>query len=575
MELSNILKVLLIVEIVVLLGNAMVISRDYQDSWILEGLEIPFIIFAITYTITFFKEKRVSWMVTLAVICSSVLVLIPNLKYVWFYGRSIDQHGSYSFVNQIYFDGYITDQYKNFAAAEIYASIPLMPLSFAIFTIILNIPAVYSMKILPVLWAPIYPLLTYSIVKKLKLAKGTQISKYALFISSLPARAGLTYTVTGSTFGNLLVFLVLFQIVRLLQDNDRRHWTVLLFFIFALAGAHATSSILLAILLSTIALLQNISATTVKTYLKNSAMIATILTVAWLVFSQSTKALETIVNTLSVSISGITGAYYPTTGYIPSRFFELLFTDIFGAVRSLVVYNGRDIFLLLLTIAGLIFVLKTKKQTDYILKFFVLFILLLLLSLTIGVLLKVGGGYWQRGINFATILFPIFSSIFIAMYIRKRAWIPVVIFSLIILLTTLQFYSCQPLIPRASILSKDLPTDEPLVYVVRVNSIYQRQMIKFAEKYVQADLNRIASDRVTRNQIMGLTGVNFTYMVAWHYPLTNVEFDYDYFLIHLPGKSGGFQEQAEYRTRDLILDIINNSTIAYTNGESYVLLPRS
>jgi hypothetical protein len=51
------------------------------------------------------------------------------------------------------------------------------------------------------------------------------------------------------------------------------------------------------------------------------------------------------------------------------------------------------------------------------------------------------------------------------------------------------------------------------------------------------------------------------------------EKNYDYFLIHLPGRSGGFQEQAEIRTRSLILEVLSNSShnLIYTNGESFVL----
>lgn len=37
------------------------------------------------------------------------------------------------------------------------------------------------------------------------------------------------------------------------------------------------------------------------------------------------------------------------------------------------------------------------------------------------------------------------------------------------------------------------------------------------------------------------------------------------------GKRGGFNEKAEIRTRNVILQALNNSSIVYTNGESYVL----
>jgi len=96
-------------------------------------------------------------------------------------------------------------------------------------------------------------------------------------------------------------------------------------------------------------------------------------------------------------------------------------------------------------------------------------------------------------------------------------------------------------------------------------------MIEFAGNYLNG---RIACDLVTREQIKGLT--DFSFSVAYitgYYPLdkSQLEKRYDYFLIHLPGASGPFKEQAEMRTRDLILEAIYNSSVIYTNGESYAL----
>ena len=151
-------------------------------------------------------------------------------------------------------------------------------------------------------------------------------------------------------------------------------------------------------------------------------------------------------------------------------------------------------------------------------------------------------------------------------------WLAAVIFSLIILLATLQFYKCQPLIPPANVLKKNLPANEPIVYVTGVNSIYQRQMIEFVGNYVHGG---IACDLITREQLIGLTDFSFSAaFITGYYPLdkSQLEKRYDYFLVHLPGPSGPFNEQAEMRTRDLILGAIYNSSVIYTNCESYTLL---
>ena len=561
LDTSRILSLVLIIEIVVLFGNAVILSRDYQDSWILEGLEIPFVLFVATYALAFFSEKRISWMVALAVIGRCVFLLIPNLKYVWFQGIAIDQHVQYSLANYVYNVGYIASQ------DNVYIGMPLMHLDFAIFSTILKIPVVYSIKYLPVLLSPIYPLLIYSVMKNLKFPMGKTALKYALFISSVPIHQ-TTYIIGGVLFGVLLMFLILSQIVRSMQKRGRRYWFVLVFFSFALVAAHSPSFVQLIILLSTILILQNVSFLRIKSYLKTPTVLAIMsIGTAWLMFPAK-KALESIVN----GLAGMLGGTPPKQGYVPSRFFELAHIDMLGAIRSVLVFNGADAFLLLLTMAGLIILLKMRKSMTNSWKFLFLFNGLLFLFIPIGFLSKVGGSRW---LSFARISFPIFSSIFILYASKRRVWIRAVIFSSIILLSTLQLYACQPLIPSASVLSKNLPTDEPLVYVVNVNSVYQRQMIKFAENHVRG---RIACDTVTKNQIIGLTEYNFSSAhVMWYYPLSRLadksarEIEYDYFLIHLPGISGTFGEHAEIRTKALILDTIYNSNILYNNGESYIL----
>jgi hypothetical protein len=174
-------------------------------------------------------------------------------------------------------------------------------------------------------------------------------------------------------------------------------------------------------------------------------------------------------------------------------------------------------------------------------------------------------------LHFAGILFPILAGLLIFRTCKKKRWLAAIILSLIVLLATLQLYKCQPLIPSANILQGNLPASEPIVYVNNVNSIYQRQMIEFARNYVRG---RIVCDRVTQNQMRGLTEFSFSYAhIMSYYPLDNSQPErrYDCFLIHLPGVGGRLYEPAEMRTRDLILEAIYDSNVIYTNGESYAL----
>ena len=561
----RILKIVLLITTVVLLSNAVAISRDYQDSWILEGLEIPFLLFVATYALAFFSEKRVSLMVALAVIGRCVFLLIPNLKYVWFQGTAIDQQTQYGLANYVYEEGYIATQGPY--GVSVYGSTPLIHLSLAMFSIVLNVPVVDSVKYLPVLLSPIYPLATYVIVKNLKFSKGQTIMKYALFISSIPISSE-NYVITGSLFGVLLAFLALTSLLMLLRRNDRRYWLVFIFFIFSLAVAHSSSSLLLAIFLLTAIAIQKIPFSQVMSSLRVPVVLAaTLVCVVWLMF----PARFTFENIVRLGFAG--AAKGETIEYVPARFFDLARVNMLEALKTLVAGNGADIFLLLLAFTGLIILLRMWKHLEKASRFLLLASAVIFLFIPIGVLLKMG---MFRIVFFASPLFPIFAGALFQHEGKRGMWLRRVVFSsiilLVILLATLELYSCQPLMPPASVLSKDLPADQPLGYVFGVNSIYQREMIEFAQRNVAG---QIACDRATGNQITGLTEFNFsvTHLISY-YPLDKKQPVQEYycFLIHLPGISGPFENPAETRTRDLILEAIYNSSNIYTNGESFVLL---
>jgi hypothetical protein len=560
---STILKLILIVAIIILIGNAIVISRDYQDSWVLEGLEIPFILFVVTYALAFFSEKSMSWLIALSVIGRAIFLLIPNLKYIWFQGTAIDQNQQYALANYVYNQGYIATQGPS--PIFFYIRTPLIHLNFAIFSIISGISVVDSLKYIPVLLSPAYPLLTYIIMKNLFPHEST-LTKYALFISSIPITAE-KYAVTGSQFGVLLIFFILASIVTLLRKNDRRHWSIFVFFALVLPMAHSVSSLLIAMLLLAIMLFQKIPYSRLKPYLKPSGVLLAIVScTAWLMFS----AVFTFEKMVDVIFGGVVMGVNPSPSDIPSRFFELARVSILETVKALLALNGGEFLLLLLTLGGFVILLRMRKRLDDASKYFLVISFLMLAFIPLGVMTKVGV---FRALHFVSPLFPIFSSIFILHLAKRKMWLRVAMLSLILFVVTLQLYRCQPLIPSANILSKGLPASEPLAYISGVNSVYQRQMIQFAGRYLDG---RIACDTATQSQIIGLTELNFSAdHLSWYYPLdkSQPKKEYDYFLIHFPGVSGRIDESAELRTMDLIVGAVYNSSVIYSNGESFILRP--
>ena len=273
---------------IALLGAAASISRDYQDSWILEGLEIPYVIFMVTYIAYVFTEKKITWMIPFALIFRSVILLLPNLKYVWFQGIAIDQHSHYRLAEDIYNEGYIP-------SGRLYSDTPLMHLSFVIYSVITGVPVLYSFKYWPILSWSLYPLVIYFIVKNLGMKKNSSLLKYALIISCIPVKETISYIVVGTLFAPLLSFLVLSQLVEGLQKRDRRNWIVAIIYSLALAATHTYTSIMLTIILFAMYLMmiyapslrklvsKNFTPLQLKSLLQTSIVIASI-SIAWLVY---------------------------------------------------------------------------------------------------------------------------------------------------------------------------------------------------------------------------------------------------------------------------------------------------
>jgi hypothetical protein len=569
LNISRVSKLLLAVAITILIASALANSRDYQDSWVLERLEIPFVLFVVTYVIAFFSEKRTLGVLVLAIIGRIVFLILPNLKYFWFQGTAIDQQLQYALANHVVSSGHISTEIAY--GAEAYTTTPLTHLSFSIFSIVLNAPVVDSMKYLPVLWSPIFPLLIFVIVQKMGLSRAL---KYALFFSSLPFTME-QYIVMGQLLGGLLLFLVLFVLVLILkngeahvQKNARRYWVICIIFIVALAADHSVSSLMLSMALLAVMILQRVPNFRPKSYLLVTGVLAIVLiSLVWLMF-QAGYALEQISQLIFVSVPNGTT---PGSERIPAFFWEHLLRDPLSGVQSFSVLYGADAFLLLLTLISLIIMLKTKNRSNAVQSFIQLLGWWFLFLIVIGVLMNLGG---PRALECERLLFPVFVGIlvfWISNNPRTRKWLPATIFTLIILLAAIELYNCQPLIPSANVMYPGLPSNIPIGYVGQVTSIYQRQAIFFAENNVNG---LIACPVDTSDQMIGLTGLSFSkeHLVK-DYPLYKSEQErtYDYYLIHLPGKSGILYELPPDRLPTLILDRIYNSSVVYTNGESYML----
>jgi len=572
--LLRVLTIALVLEAIILLGTAAAISRDYQDSWILEGLEIPFFTFVVTYVVLASVEERITPIILFALFYRFILLLIPSIKYTWFLGVAVDQHTHYRLFQDIYQNGQVPPIGDLYGP---YSSVPLIHISFTIFSLVTSIDGVSAFKILPVLLWFVFPLGIYYIIKSLKLT-GNSLLKYALVFSSIPVSTGISLVVTSLLFGALFVFLFLLQLVKILENDDRRHWILALTFIIAIVITQTYSSILLAIILfglfSCKFMFRPLRVNALR--LLRSPLMVTIIVVnlVWLTY----VAVDALAQGTFIFSSYLSAMFELGTAKqaIPTRFFALGLIDMF---RILLVYHGGDALVLFLTAIGVAVALRKFRSSKSPLVSLALYSMLLFLVLLIQIVTRFGGTELYRVVGFLLIVSPIFSAILLDYLNRKLHSKKLAIFFILALavLAPLQLYGCQPLLPSANVVSKNLPADQPISYVNSVNSVYQRSMIVHAEKYVLGG-TKIASDRTTQNQLMGLTSYAFSQShITWFYPFSVLIeeppkiSEYNYFLIHLPGKSAVFHNKAEISTRNLVIEAVNGSNIIYSNGESYML----
>lgn len=597
MKISTLLRIILVIAMIALIGATIAVARDYQDSWILEGLEIPFIIFIAAYVMYFFAEDKMSWVIAFAVIVRLVILLIPNLKYFWFQGTEYDQFyvfNLYKYTNNV---GFI----PSISSRPDMLYLPMSSIWLTMISTLTALPQLTVFKYFPLaFWLP-FPPFIYLIMKKLGVSNRTV--KYSLFVSSIPIERSISYIVTGSLFGCSLFVFVLLCFISLLKSNKRSYLIITLIAASELVFIHSYSSIILMLgLVMTYILCKTSYAIETYTYIlskihvmRNSARVhihrisaslepAFLFMIIFLIVFQAFYVTHVAGNLLTVSeritaqwISGILG--FSPKGE-PFTYLEqlpsLLSLSLPNMLRIVLVWYGADLFLLFLTLLGIITIMRKSYLSKHLFLVTTFFVSIWLfycaqLIITLG---KSGLIEYVRIFRYSLALSPIFIGILLSHFKNKK--IISLILIAVVMLGTVQLYGYQPLLPIASAVRPNLPSNEYIIYVGMVNSAYQRAMINFAQERIH--VGKIACDTITHNQILGLTDYNFSKShLTEYYPFSILidnritEQKFDYFLIHLPGKSGNLAVKPEIGTREFIIEATYNSSVLYSNGESYVL----
>jgi len=277
-----------------------------------------------------------------------------------------------------------------------------------------------------------------------------------------------------------------------------------------------------------------------------------------------------------------------TIAPIPARFSQI---PLLAQLQILTVFHLGDFVMVLLGLFGFfIFLRKSRKkefsndtQAIYLLLTILLGIVILFLSFQFAS--RFGTLHYSRFIDYAIPLCVPLAGLTLWQlngfleHISSKV-IRNIAFALVLLVLffscLIQFFSYQQLIPRADVLSSDLPNNEFIDCIGRVNTQYQKEMISFAERY--SSDGRIASDVVTRYQLHGFSNYSFVLRHIWYSPLyfeagwhTDKNLQWNLCLLHT-SKAAFFQEKVEYRTRERIQDLrLKAGNVIYDNGESFIM----
>ena len=575
---------LLVLYIVVAIGFfSMVVlnRRSYQDAWILDGIVIPTVIFIFFFLVieTFVQENKK--VVMFAAFLLVTVNLIPGLKYQLFLG-CYDTPGHFRFTSELVSLGHIPE---NEFYSETYGGNSGMHIFMACVSIISGFPIAEVFRIIIPALCGLIPLLIYFMTRGVL---DDTIQRYVIIASSLPIVQ--RYGIYGTSLALLPYFLLVAVFFRYVfaKMNQKILWLVFLILSFNLIISHAITALFVSFLLIGMLIILKSFEITRKRFpgrFSVSALIVPTLSYVVLLMTWWMNTSAFYLNTFAhLMLRLFVGG--SMIAPVPTRFSEI---PLLPQLQILTVLHLRDALIGMLSLFGLLLFLRKSRRNELSdkTKTFYLYLLAFLgtsmLFLSSQFAFGFGAIQYTRFIAYTMPLFSFLvglalwrfneslNSVFVKPRIRNLAFA----FFLFILVSAclIQFYHCQPLVPKSNALSKDLPEDEYLVYIGGgVNTIYQIKMISFAE--VHFHNGRIASDYVTRYQIYGFSSPSFFSRHIWHSPLIpnpDQNLKWDLLLLHSV-EAGPLSEPAEYRTKERIEDFrLKAGNVIYDNEESFIL----
>lgn len=552
-------------------------QRGHQDSWILQDIFVPTILYVLTFSVVVVMLDNNK---LIALVCASFVILlmaIPNLKYDLFTG-TFDSVSHYGYIRGLVSLGHVP---STGSVAPSYEDFPGMHILIGSLSIVLGVSINVAMKLVASMIVGIIPLMTYFATNRIF---EPNIQRFIIVASGLPVFT--SYALSGTVFAVPLFFCIICLILRsLLTRNERQYTIALLIFVLGLLISHAMTTLyLISFLVIALFLLKFLSIkerwvpSARASYQKARVLVIGILIFLIVSFAArltfgSGNVLQTFTNAGEDLLIG------HASGLVPATFFKLPFS---AKVVFLTLEHIMDAVIILMSCIGVIvlFVKLRNKNRNLYEKFYMFLLCLMgaiLALLAFQFLSGFSGVEYERLIIYAMVLSPFLVGLLLwhlsHYFGRYRFGSAIVVLVLLscISVSLIQIFPFQPIVPRANVLSPDLPENEYIFDYRMVNTVYQERIILFAESF-SSNSTIVASDIVTRWQIGGFANDTFANRVVYDSPLMVQNLSWDLCLLHYDGKAGPLNEPVENRT-SAELDEAKNSwgNVIYDNGQSFII----
>lgn len=536
--------------------------KDVNDNWILDGVFIFFLMFIFSYTAIMTFSSKVSLVAIFTSIFVAVIVLIPNLKYSFVYGYH-DPLMHYGFVKELISlghvpsEGFYASQYENAAGSHIAVSMV---------SIITGLDVILSMKTFIIVSLYIFPLMVYFMLKIMEINEN--LSRTVIFASTISLQSMYIFTGTNAIFVSLCMFFYFWLLLANGKLNNHSGVIIIILSAIRIIISHdVTSFFVLACLFLILMLNYLFKALKRPVFYSNiiqSLSILIIISIAAHFVFAAEQNLITLIRLLKDTINSLIAGSPPVALKFYQGFFKLTLFEKFQVLTVRFIQSAILLFLSCLTPFAVRRLRRTGHNLNLNFYYSLIFpVLIALLFFFIPLFIR---PIMYRGLIYFSLFSPFLVGTTIFWFVYGNGFnyqkirLFIIIF-LLIMISIIQLYPCQPLLPKVS-------TKYGTYYAIdlrQVSSTYTRAAIRFTSIY-NYKLN-VWSDLITRGEIYALTRPSFQSLLTWHSDRSHLLIITHVGRAHIiPSASDAFVNEQYLRSA------LNKINVVYNNGESYIFL---